>query len=218
MPVIAERQWGGHVAAVGTGLTKVTLINDIESNPPARTTLKVNEDVNVGDVLLINNLGLDAGLSVWQGVELFLDGSMGGFRWQFLNHGANENVWVGAIHGAYGERTASTSSTNSGVESKATSKVKTSQAGISLGYKFRALVPYFSYIHEAAEVSTDVTNGAGHFGAYADNGTHENYSLGLSSFHQGFRYAIEYNVIHISWDRAARAYQNAAGVKLGFSW
>lgn len=217
-PVVGEKQWSGHVAAVGSGVTKVTVVNDIASNPPARNSVEINKNVSVADMMGLNNLSLDASLNVWQGLDLFLDGSLGGFRYQFLNHGAADQVWVGAVHGAYASRTVSTSSTTSGVESKAESNVLTTQAGISLGYKVHFVVPYISYIHEAHEVSTTVTNGSGTFGSFPDKGTHQYYSVGLASHQRGLSFALEYNMIDISWDRAEKSYQNSAGAKIGFSW
>lgn len=218
VPVTEEQAWSGHAAAVATGVTKITVVNDMTSNPPGRTGTTVNKDVNVTDLLGVSNISVDASLHVWRGLELFLDGSLAGARFQFLNHGAKDHVWVGAVHGAYAERTSSSSSTSSGVESKASCKVKTSQAGISVGYKFNAIVPYFAYIHEAHEVSTTVTNGHGSFGPYPDLGAHDYYSIGLTSHGRGLRYAIEYSMIQIDWDRSDRAYQNAVGAKVGFAW
>lgn len=217
-PVAGEQQWSGHLAAVGSAVTKVTVVNDIDSNPPARTSVEVNKEVSAGDLMGLSKISFDASLSVWSGTDIFVDGSLGGFRYQFLNHGTSDNVWVGAVHGAFGQRTVATSSTSSGVESTADSKVTTSQAGISLGYKFPSVVPYFSYIHEAHEVSTMVKNGSGSFGAFLDNGTHEYYTLGFSSHGRGIAYALEYSMIDISWSRGERAYQNAAGAKVGFAW
>ncbi len=217
-PVVGDEQWSGHLAAVGSGVTKITVVNDIETNPPTRSALEVNKDVNVADLIGASNVSADFSLNVWREFDIFLDGSLAGIRYQFLNHGKQDRVWVGALHGAFAQRTTSTSSTKSGIESKAESKVTTSQAGISLGYKFAAVVPYFSYILESHEVSTNVTNGGGKFGPFEDKGTHYNYSIGLSSHHRGISYAIEYNMIEISWDRAERAYQNSAGAKIGFAW
>lgn len=217
-PVVADKQWGGHIAAVGSGVTKVTVVNDVTTNPPARTSVDVNKDASVADMLGVTFFSLDASLHIWNGTEIYLDGPLLGFRYQFLNHGAGENVWVGALQGAYAQRTVSTSSTNSNIESKADSKVTTSQAGISLGYKVSQIVPYFSFIYEAHEVTTNVTNGNGSFGPYPDKGNHQYYSLGLSSYERGFTYAVEYNMITISWDRSENAYQNAVGAKLGYAW
>lgn len=217
-PVVAEQQWSGHVAGVGSGVTKITVVNDITTNPPLRNSVEINKDTDVADMLGISYLSLDASLHIWNGTEIYLDGSLVGLRYQFLNHGKGEGLWVGALQGAFGERSVSTSSTSSGIESKADSKVTTSQAGISLGYKVKQVVPYFSYIYEAHEVSTKVVNGGGSFGPYADKGNHQYYSLGISSHERGFTYAVEYNLIAISWENSESTSQSTVGAKLGYAW
>lgn len=218
VPVVADEQWGGQTALVGTGVTKVTLVNDVTTDPPQRNSVRINEDVNIVDLTGLNLLSFDFGLHVWRGIELFVEGSYLGARYQFLNHGKGENVWVGAVQGSYASRGQKTSATNSGVTSSAESEITSTQAGISLGYKLHRVVPYFSYVHEAHEVSTKVINGNGSYGPYADNGTHGYYSLGLSSHERGFHYAIEYSLIDISWVRGDRSSQNALGLKMGYAW
>lgn len=217
-PITGEQQWNGHVAGVVSSVTKVTVVNDITTVPPARTSLDVNKDYDAGDLLFLNDLGVDLSLTVLQSLDLFMESSVYGVRWQFLNHGSKSDVWVGSIQAAYGERNYSSDKDNSGVASKADSKIKTTQGGISIGYKFNAVAPYVSYIHESHDVATEVVNGGGHFGPYSDKGTHQNFSVGLTSHRRGSVYAIEYNMINITWDRADTVYQKAIGLKLGFAW
>lgn len=142
-----------------------------------------------------------------------------GARFQFLNHGAGPDTWVASIQGAIGQREDSTTTGNSSSTSEAKSKIKTTQAGISLGYKLAHIVPYISYIHESHEVKTDVTNSHGSFGPYDDKGTHQYYSIGVASHGRGLTYGIEYNRINIDWERAESTKpQDALGLKLGFAW
>lgn len=217
-PVTAESQWGGSINALGSAVTKVTLISDKSTNPPDRT-ITINEEVDAGDFLPLFNLGLNGSLSVIQGTEVFFDNSLLGVRFQFLNHGAGTQKWVASILGAYGSREVSTSTTyNNSSTDKANSKVITTQAGISLGYKLEHIVPYFSYIYEFHDISTDVTNPNGSFGPYKDQGVHQYYALGISSHGRGFTYGAEYNRIQIKWDRSTTTPQDALGLKLGFSW
>nr|WP_295905387.1 hypothetical protein [uncultured Bdellovibrio sp.] len=219
VPVTGENQWSGHIAGVGSAVTKITVVNDITSNPPTRSSLKVNEDVDVGDLMMINNIGVDASLTVFKATDITLDNSLFGLRYQFLNHGAGPQNWVASIQGAYGERTTSKSQDSGSSESKAESKVKTAQAGLSLGYKLEKIVPYISYIYESNEVKTDVTNPHGSFGPYNDKGIHQYYSIGLTSYGKGIVYGIEYSRLSIDWDRANNIEgQDAMAVKLGFAW
>ncbi|WP_374074759.1 hypothetical protein [Bdellovibrio bacteriovorus] len=220
VPVTGENQWSGHVAAVGTAVTKITVVNNIETNPPTRDNLKVNDDVDIGDLMMIHSVGIDASLTILKSLDITLDNSLFGLRYQFLNHGAGPQNWVASIQGAYGQRDSSTSEgTSGGTTAEAKSKVTTSQAGISLGYKLEKIVPYISYIYESHEVKTDVTNTHGAFGPYNDKGIHQYYGIGLASHGKGLVYGIEYNRINIDWDRAINHEpQDALGIKFGFAW
>ena len=218
-PVVSASPWQGQVSLVSAGYTKVSVINDITVSPPSRSAPRINESISPSDLLLVGVLGVDLSLSVLSGLDFYIENSLFGIRYQILNSGDHENVWVGAIHGAYGEKQKTTSTLQSNIESSAESKVISSQAGVSLGYRFSRIVPYFSYIHELNQVSTAVKNAGGTFGPYDDEGKHSYYSFGVSSPpERGLSYAIEYNMIDISWDRAERAYQNAIGVRLGYRW
>jgi hypothetical protein len=217
-PIVGDNQWSGHVAMVGTASTSVTVINDITSNPPSRTTLVINKDITAADLFLINNLGIDASLSVAKSLELYVDSSLLGLRWQLLNHGASTDAWAMAVQGGLGSSSKTTAEGTNPVSS-ATSKVSTTQAGLSIGYKTAQVVPYISYVHETYEIATSVTNSGGSFGPYTDKGAHDYYSVGISTHGKGFRGAIEYSMININWDRATQQnYQNAVGVKVGGAW
>lgn len=218
IPVTGEDQWSGHVALVGASVTKVTVINDITSNPPNRSSLLINESVDAGDLMFFNNLGLDASLTVFKSIDLYMDNGLFGLRYQFLNHGAAAQNWVASLQGAYGKKEVSTSEGSSGsTDAEAKSKVTTSQAGISLGYKLEKIVPYISYIYESHDVSTDVTNTHGNFN-YKDKGIHQYYSIGIASHGKGLDYGIEYTRVNIDWNRSNTQGQDAMAVKLGIAW
>lgn len=218
-PIVKEEQWSGHVAIVGSGVTKVTIIDDIESNPPLKNGVSLNNSVGVEDLFGVNFLGLDAGLTIFKGTEIYLDNSLIGARYQFLNHGASAQNWVASIQGAVGGRGSSTTSKNSNITiAEAKSEISTSQAGISLGYKLERIVPYLSYIYESHRVSTKVTNTHGEFGPYKDNGIHQYVSLGFMSHGRGLRYGIEYSFIFLDWENSDRASQEVIATKLGFAW
>lgn len=218
--MIGQSQWSGRVAVAGTGVTKVTVIDDITANPVTHGNLRFNQSVDAGDLFLLNNLGIDAGLTVWRSTEVFLTSPWLGFRYQFLNHGAGDNVWVGALHGAFDQRIVATTSGNSGDPNYATadSKITSSQAGISVGYKLNDVVPYASFIYESHNASTEVKNAGGKFGPYTDTGSHQNYSVGLASHGTTFHAAVEYSYIDINWSGADRTSQRTLGARLGFEF
>ena len=218
VPITGENQWDGHVAIVGSSVTKVTVVNDTSANPPRRDSILINSDVDAGDLVAANNVGVDLSLSVLKSLDVYLDNSLLGLRWQFLNHSAKSDVWVASVQGAYGTKSTSTSTTYGNDSADSDSDVKTQQVGASVGYKLARVVPYISYIHETHDVSTKVNNNHGDFGPYSDKGTHAYTTVGVSSHGKGLVYAVEYNFITIDWDRSKRDYQNAVGIKLGFAW
>jgi hypothetical protein len=219
-PIVGDDQWSGHAAVAGTSTTNVTVVNNYTSNPPIRTSVEINKDIGAADVLMINNVGFDASLSIVKSLELYVDSSFLGARLQFLNHGSQSESWVATIQGAYGtkDKTSSESDANSTVTASAKSEVKSTQAGLSIGYKTSGVVPYISYLHEVHDVKTTITNNATAFGPYSDHGVHDYFSVGLTTSGKGFKAAIEYSMININWDRADKAYQNAFGGKIGVAW
>lgn len=212
-PMTSAEQWGGSFAVSASKPTKVTLIDDIGTNPPARTGVKINQDVNAGDILLFNHIGLDLKLAVLPSLEVALDNHTAGLKWQFLNH-RKENTLLASLLAAYGTRTDTTNS--NGNESK--TKLATTRAGISVGYGYTNWVPYLSYIYDEYKARTDVQNSSGNFGTYEDSGRHHNYALGISTRGAGFSFAVEYNHLVMKWDTADHAYQNSVGVLIGAEW
>ncbi len=213
VPFVSEKQWSGHVALVASSNTNVTLINDVNSNPPRRDSLVFNE-VSVGDLFGVNFLSVDGGLHIWRGIEVYIEGSRLGFKQQFLNHGAGEGKWVGALLGSARDGKISTQDNSSFAETR----LLTTQAGISLGYRYTHVVPYFSYIFENHEASTIVKNNFGSFGPYLDLANHQYYALGISSVDQGLKYAAEVGIIAIHWDRPLKTVHSSVGLKLGYAW
>ncbi|MCB9073053.1 MAG: hypothetical protein H6623_05495 [Bdellovibrionaceae bacterium] len=219
-PVTANEQWGGFATLSAGGDTRVTLVNDITANPPTRSSVLINQDVDAGDIFGINYLGIEAGLSVVKSLEVYLDNSLLGLRWQFLNHGAEEG-WVAAIEAGYASSSQGRSfDVESGNSSSATSKVARAQGGLSLGYKVNEhFLPYLSYIYESYDVKTDVTNSYGSFGPYTDKGHHNLVSFGIMRPGPGIILALEYTHIFINWTGAPKsANQDAIGARFGFGW
>lgn len=219
-PVVADNQWGGHMAGAVTGNTTIALVNNFTSNPPIRTTVEVNKNIDATDLLMLNNIGFDASISFLPSLELYVDSSLYGLRWQFLNHGPTTDNIVASIQGAYGtkSKTSSESDSNGAVTAEAKSDVTTTQYGGSIGYRFAKVAPYLSYIRENHKVKTTVTNSGTTFGPYDDSGAHDYFSVGMTTVGQGFELALEYSMININWDRASKAYQNSFGAKIGFAW
>ncbi|MEK2690142.1 hypothetical protein [Bdellovibrio sp. GT3] len=218
-PIVEDNAGSGQLAVVVGSVTKVTVVNDTSSNPPVTDPTVINADVDTGDFFLFNNVGLDGRITAWKGLELFFDNSLLGARVQILNHGATSNNWVASIHGAAGNRDVTTENTTNSSTSEAKSKVSTRQLGASIGYKYEKIAPYFSYIRETHDVSTNVTNPNGSFGPYDTNGTHEYFATGITSTGSGLRYGIEYNKIIIDWKKARHIKnQDALAVKIGFAW
>ncbi len=158
----------------------------------------------------LSAVGFDASLSILKSLDLYLDNSLWGLRWQFLNHDSGPENWVASLQAAYGAKDYDSSS---GAGS-AKSKIKTTQFGGSVGYKLQHLVPYVSYIRESHDTTTDVTNSFGNFDGYDDKGVHNYYGIGVGAYGKGLSYGIEYNRIDIKWDRAPGAQQDALELNL----
>ncbi len=217
-PVVSEKQWSGHAALIAASITKVTIINDVETNPPRRDEVLINADLDAGDLLMLNRLGLDISLSPLKSLELYIQDAYGGLRWQLLNHSAKSDAFVAAIHGALASKSSSSTTSISGGESKSSSDIRSRQGGISIGYKFKEFVPYLSYIYENHKASTRVDNPNGSFGPYEDSGIHQYYAIGFSTHKVGGHLALEYNRVQILWDRSKISWQDSTGLKLGYAW
>lgn len=222
IPITSEKQWGGQVAVSGSSVTKVTLVNDYTTNPPTRTNVGINrdDDLDVDDTFFggaFSAVGLDANLSVLNSLDVYLESSLVGLRWQFLNHGSSSETVVAAIQAGMANREESESITSGGNTATAKSKIRTNQLGISVGYQYPAVVPYISYIEEKHEVTTDITNTGGNF-SYKDNGTHKYIALGLTKRLKDLTYAIEYTKVLIDWDRSQNEDQGALAARIGFAW
>lgn len=220
LPITAEHQWGGQVAASSSSVTAVTLVNDFTSNPPTRTKVRVNEDADAEDVFFLgifSSVGLHGNLAVLNSLDVFIENSILGLRWQFLNHGSTSETWVAALQGGVGNRSESESIEGGGNISSVSSKIRTTQAGISIGYQYAQVVPYISYIQEKHEVTTDIDNQGGTFN-YEDNGTHQHISLGITKKPKDLTYAFELTHTLINWDRGTPTTQNGLAAKLGFAW
>ena len=222
IPITSEKQWGGQIAISGSSVTKVTLVNDYTTNPPTRTNVWINRDsdLDVDDSLFagaFSAIGVDGNLSVLNSLDVYLESSLVGLRWQFLNHGSTSETVVAAIQAGVANRSESETITSGGNSSSAKSNIRTNQLGISVGYQYPNVVPYISYVEEKHEVTTDITNTGGDY-SYKDNGTHKYIALGLTKRLKDLTYAIEYTRVIAKWDRSTEETQGALAARVGFAW
>lgn len=219
-PITAKEKWGGFASISGGADTTITLVENIDGNPPTRNPIKVNQDIDAGDFLGFNYIGFEAGLSILKSVELYLDNTLFGLRWQFLNHGAGADHWVATIQAGYTSGSQGTSYEESSGSSTASSDITKTQGGLSFGYLVNEnILPYVSYLYETYDVETKVTNSNGSFGPYDDKGNHQFIGLGIMNPYKGFLWAVEYNMILIDWDRATTGeQQDLVALRLGGSW
>lgn len=215
-PVTSDKLWSGKATLSASSNTEVTLVRNITTTPPTLGTITFNDDVN--ELGLSNPLSLEASLGLLAGTEIFLDGTLLGLRWQFLNHGEQTDVWVASLQGATGSSEHSKSEDNGTTNPKATTKLNTKQVGGSIGYKFPEVVLYASYISENHSAKTSVTNNGTTYGDYEDKGNHHYYSVGVSSFKRGFTFGLEYSHILLGWGRSDKGSQDAVGGRIGFVW
>lgn len=212
-PKTGDEQWSGSVSFSGSQPTKITLVDDISANPPVQDPININKNLSVSDIFIFTSMDLNFNISVYPSLELLINTSTYGLKWQFLNHGSSSDAWVASIMGAMGS---STSSQTSNAD-RSESTLNTSRYGVSVGHTFNYVLPYVSYINEQHKTTTQVNNSHGRFGDYKNTGRHEYLTVGLSTAKTGFKAALEYNMINILWDDV-KGYQNTVGLLLGFEW
>lgn len=211
-PMTNDNQWGGSIAISAGKPTKVTLVQSIGSNPPTRTGIKINDDVSGSDMTVFEYIDADLKLSVFPSVEVTVDSEVVGVKWQFLNHRQSDVVLASALVG-YGMRSNETSSGTA----NAKTELRTTRAGFSVGYGFAEWAPYASYIYDQHKTKTEVNNNAGKWD-YDDKGTHQNFSVGVSTRGQKLVAALEFNHLLLDWDGATKTSQNGVGLQLGYQW
>lgn len=218
VPIVPDRSFSGHVALAAVSKTRVRLLENYQSNPPVDGVTKINEDASVSDVIFpISNLSLDLRLALAGGAEIYSHGSSFGLRWQLLNHGAGPDKWVAAIHGASGTFRTTTSVGNPST-AEVSSQVKSGQGGLSIGYRFRDVTPYVSYIYEHHDAASDVKNTGGTFGPYEDSGYHQYATFGITSSGPGLSFGVEVSSIMMAWSGGTTAQQTSTGLRLGWAW
>lgn len=221
-PMVNTQPFHGQFFISGSTDSRITVIDDITQNPPLRTSVKINKDYSVRDILFPTDVpSLNLNLAIINKVETFIDGYYLGLKWQFLDSSDEANAWIASIQGASGSL-----EITDGFSSSASAKSVTRSYywGASMGYKFNQFITYFSYLREAHKVSTtvnikdSVSVPGGNFGPYTDTGIHDNLSFGIESKGAGFHYGFEYAMIQMIWNKTSRGYQNNFGLKAGYAW
>lgn len=217
-PIAGDHSWSGNFSVVANAETKVTLINDVTTNPPTRNTININSDYDLSDLSFIGSIGFDANLTLLPQLNAFISNDINGLRWQFWGNGAKHLGWVAALQAGIGGKTQAQEQASQNTVTKASSEVTTSNQGLSLGYQFPDVVVYLSYVKNEHKTATTVRNSFGSFGPYADKGIHQITSLGLSSVGTGVHFGIEYSLLHINWNHSETVKQHSTGFKLGYAW
>lgn len=212
-PTTSEKQWGGSAGIVTSEPSVITLVDDVNTNPPLRNGIKINDSSDVSSVLALETW-VDWKLSVFNSIELFYTDYVAGAKWQFLNHNAKQN-WVASVMGGYGMKNTETSSNSN----KSKTELTTTRAGLSVGYQNPgSWVPYISYIYQNHKTDTTVDNSFGAFGSYLDEGIHQNYALGIASTGPGLNAGLEYNYISMVWNGTSKGSHSVLGAMLNYAW
>lgn len=215
VPHVNENNWGGSVSASVGAPSKITFVDDISTNPPTRNGLGINEDVDLGTLLLLDTIFVEAELGLGStGVELFHEKGVNGLRWQFWGFGGGKNHWVATVQAGAGSFSDKTTENTDYANTKITSR----QKGMSIGYKSEKTIAYASYIKNEHSGSTDVVSSNGTFGPYSDEGTHQHYALGVSTYGPGLILGVEYNYVQLDWEGVTRENQETVAARIGYSW
>lgn len=212
-PVTGEHSWSGQISGVTAAPVEVILVDDIKTNPPTRSAVTVDTDVGFESLLMVMYIGANFQLTTFKSLDIIFEDDLPMLKWQFLNHGAKSGKWVASLQAGAGSRRQITTDT----PAQATSTIKTTAGGISIGYLRSDVIPYFSYVNETYDVTTDITNSSGSFGPYSDKGTHEAYALGVTKNGNGFLWGAEYTYTIVKWDRGTGK-DEAVGFKVGYGW
>ncbi len=219
-PKVSDTQWGGYASLSLGADTRITLIDDVGDNPPTRNPVRINQDPDAGDLLGLNYIGLEAGVSPLKRTELYYDNGAIGIKWQLLNFEPKTKDWVASILAGYGDSSQGSTFGEDSDTSEAESEIDRTQYGFSVGYVAKDdLIIYTSYLNESYDVETTVNNTSGKFGPYKDEGNHQIIAIGLTTPQKGFLWSFEYNHIIIDWDRANdKKDQNLVAGRMGYSW
>jgi hypothetical protein len=215
VPHVDEGNWGGSISTSVGAPSKITFVDDISTNPPTRNGIGINEDVDLGTLLLLDTIFIEAELGLGSSsFELFHEKGINGLRWQFWGFGSGKNQWVATVQGGAGSFSDQTTENTDTANTKITSM----QKGMSIGYKTEKSIIYVSYIKNEHSGSTDVVNTNGSFGPYEDEGVHQHYGIGVSTYGPGILLGVEYNFIQLDWDGVSRKNQETVAARIGYSW
>lgn len=221
VPHVNEKQWAGNVSMSVAKPTEVTLISDSESNPPGRN-VSVNEDVSLESIFeimfTIDMYGVEFDLTVAPQLEFYTSGNVYGLRWQFLGYGSGANSYVASLQGGVGNFASSSGSRENSPKDYARSDIRTTQMGLSVGYKWDKVLVYGSYVQDQHEATTSVENDNGDFGPYTDSGEHGIVSLGVSSHSSSTLFGVEINGVNAKWNDSVSDTSESIGVRIGYQW
>jgi hypothetical protein len=69
-PTVAEKPLSGRFTLSAANDTRVTVVDNIDGNPPDRTEVRINEDIDVTDLFGLNYLGFEAGLGIYKALAV----------------------------------------------------------------------------------------------------------------------------------------------------
>lgn len=219
-PVVSQKKWGGDLSLSVFDKAQVQIIDDVYSSNPNGTPIPGQENPQLGDFLGINNIGVNAEISPFAQVSVYLDNSILGVKWQFLKPESEEG-WVAAVHGGFASTNEDSESySNSTMTSSLTSKISRQIFALSTGYQFKAFVPYLAFSRENAQIKTSLTNTHGSWN-FDNNGTHTYYSIGVQNTVdwplKNFLVGVEYSHLEMEWGNKTHTQRNA-GIRAGIIW
>ncbi|MEC9282348.1 MAG: hypothetical protein VX642_06525 [Bdellovibrionota bacterium] len=216
VPYVATDSLKGNVNVHISDPASITVATNLDGNPPTHGPVSINTDGvdDITDLISADGIGIGVELAIAGPLEIFYDTKMAGLRWQVLGHGGGAGTWVASIQGGL----TGFEETTSQSDYSASSKVKSTQKGISVGRQGERVLGYVSYLEETHSVETNISNSNGSFGPYDDSGKHKIYSVGMSTYSSHFLIGIEYSYANIEWDTNISDVHEAVGLRVGFAW
>lgn len=216
VPFVSPDSLKGNVNANISDPASITVATNLDGNPPTHGPVSVNTDNvdDLSDLISADTFSVGIELTILGPVEIFYDSKMAGLRWQVLGHGGGPGTWVASIQGG----ATSFEETTNQSDYSASSKVKSTQKGLSIGRQGEKVLGYVSYLEEDHSVETSISNSNGAFGPYDDSGKHKIYSIGMSTYSSHFLIGLEYSYANIEWETDVSDVHESLGLRLGFAW
>lgn len=231
----------GQMPVVGGGLLKgragfdlsssvpVTVVNDITTAPPTRTTIDVGRDGNLIASLLgvgvVGGSGLDVGVGLTERIDFYLTRAAG-LRWMVFGDPKGKGVKA-IVFAGVGNNSSSSTTTSGGSSYSSETQMPTVEYGFSVGKSMPMTdsgILYLTMGSRGGTAKTKVTHSSGTVYTFEDQVEHYTATLGWTA---GTRFygKFELSANHIVWKGSPfgssaqlKGSNTIGGATIGLGW